>query len=136
MLKEFGATKYIPVFITGELYSFCGEMTTGCVQNLYGINEEIPAIMSISYTADYYGGLRDTVAHEYVHTLTSSAELTKLNATPSIWVVDGEQVKPGEAAADCGRYVFTGGAQEAGAYMTTCTAEQTEISIAIINNTY
>lgn len=145
LLKQYGADDNLPVFITGELSSFCGEMTVGCVQNLYAVHEALPVVMSISFTADYYGSLEDTVAHEYVHVLTSAKELEKLNANPEIWSTmsvldDGTvglvAVDPGEGVADCGRFYFTGEEPKAGSYMSECSPEQIEIANAVIEDRY
>lgn len=146
LLKKYGADNNLPLFITGEFSSFCGEMTVGCVQNHYGAHEALPVVMSISFTADYYGGLEDTVAHEYVHVLTSAKETKKLKKdAPEKWTTltvldDGtvglEAIDPVEGVADCGRFYFTGEEPKAGSYMSECSQEQIEIANAVIEDRY
>lgn len=145
LLKQWGAKDNIQVYITGELTTFCGELTVGCVETMYDINENLPPIMSISYTADYYTTLEDIVAHELVHTLVSPEELKKLNANPQVWTTQGFTAdgtlgtilaEPAEAVADCGIYYFLDIEQFPGSYMYECSPEQLEIAAAVIENRY
>lgn len=143
-MKQYGGEGTV-VFVTGNLNTFCGEETTGCVQKLkIGGKDNFP-VMSISYTADYYIGLEETVAHEYVHIMTSDDETERLRANPDFWAdvrIDENgapfTVKndPAEAVADCGLSYFTGKPFTGGAYMASCTPEQTEAAYAVIEDRY
>lgn len=141
ILTEFGIEKgAFDVYITDSSNDILGDEANARVISFQNINENIDPIMNISYQADYEFTLRETVAHEYVHVLTSNAEREWLATHPGIWednsifAVAGE-MDPVEAAADCGSPYFTKHEHKDGAYKIACTPEQTKIAYAIIENT-
>lgn len=130
LTKYSNGTNDFPVYITDYEVSFCGDNSLGCVSSIYKLNDNINPVMSISYSADYYYTLEHTVAHEYVHVLTSAAERKILNEDPALW----DYEEPAEGVADCGISYFTG-EFNGGSYMGECTPEQTRIAVAVIEDT-
>lgn len=131
LLEEFGNKNVFPVYITSANKTACGEGTLGCVVSYY-VNGMHLQYMTISITSDYYpGGLRQTVAHEYVHTLTNEKEREWLNAHKDIFP---EGTDPSEIIADCGIQQIAG-EFSGGAYISECSAALTDISTKIINDT-
>lgn len=129
--------KWFPVFITGNLVTDCGELSTGCVTSYHNgigslFHDSIPPVMTISYTADYDLGLEHTVTHEYIHTLTNKAEGEWLMSNSNgLW----GGIDPLEGVADCGISYFMPNTQTGGSYMSSCSPEQTEIAKKVITDT-
>lgn len=123
--------KDIPLYITGTNTSWCGENTVGCTTIMEKYDFRLD-IITLSTGADYYvDGMESTLAHEYVHHLTTAADREWLYAHKDLYPVGSDPV---EVAADCGIKHFTGVFTH-GSYIDQCNAEQIEISEKIIAGT-
>lgn len=123
--------KGIPIYITDTNTTWCGEQSVGCTTTLsrYGFRFDI---ITISTSVDYFlDGMENTIAHEYMHVLTTEKDKEWLNANKHLFP---EGSDPVEIVADCGIEHFTG-VFTRGAYIAECSDELKAISKKIIDGT-
>jgi hypothetical protein len=140
ILHELGYTGQVAVSATACGGEPDGVLAAACsVSTVRRLIVVTPGLAALSD-----GTLRVTLAHEAVHQLTSDAETAWLDAHKSSWRADrpGWNV-PVEIVADCGAplllqragYALADGSNSAGAYVNTCTPDETTTATAVINNT-